>query len=158
MQNTAEDTKDVLNDLVLINNDRIAGYQKAMDELKSRDDAGTQDLDLTMLFERMIDESREFRNELGHEVQALGGKMEEGTMTSGKIYRAWMDVKALLTGKSRHAILASCEGGEDAAQRAYEAALNEEDLPSFLREMITRQKATLRQSHDEIKVLRDQAE
>ena len=158
MQKTAEDTKDVLNDLVLINNDRIAGYQKAMDELKSRDDAGTEDLDLTILFERMIDESREFRNELGQEVQVLGGKMEEGTMTSGKIYRAWMDVKALLSGKNRHAILASCEGGEDAAQRAYEAALNEEDLPSFLKDMITRQKATLRQSHDEIKVLRDQSE
>jgi hypothetical protein len=39
----------------------------------------------------MIDESREFRNVLGREVQVLGGEMAEGTMTSGKIYRAWMD-------------------------------------------------------------------
>jgi len=157
MQNTASDTRETLNDLVLINNDRIAGYEKALDELKSRDDSDSEDLDLAMLFQRMIDESREFRNELGHEVQVLGGEMEEGTMGSGKIYRAWMDVKALFSGHSRHAILASCEGGEDAAQRAYESALEDEGLPAFLRDLVNKQKAVLRKSHDEIKALRDQS-
>jgi len=157
MQNTASDTRETLNDLVLINNDRIAGYEKALEELKSRDDSDSEDLDLAMLFQRMIDESREFRNELGHEVQVLGGEMEEGTMGSGKIYRAWMDVKALFSGHSRHAILASCEGGEDAAQRAYESALEDEGLPAFLRDLVNKQKAVLRKSHDEIKALRDQS-
>lgn len=154
---TATATIDILNDLVLINNDRIAGYEKAIDELKSGDNA-SENLDLTLLFERMIDESRENRNALGHEVQVLGGKMAEGTMTSGKIFRAWMDVKALFTGKDRHAILASCETGEDAAQKAYTAALEEEDLPSFLRQIVGKQKEALKKSHDEIKVLRDAAE
>ena len=125
---TATATTDILNDLVLINNDRIAGYEKAIDELKSGDHA-SENLDLTLLFERMIDESREYRNALGQEVQVLGGEMAKGTMTSGKIFRAWMDVKALFTGKDRHAILASCETGEDAAQIAYAAALKEEDVP-----------------------------
>lgn len=151
---TATTTKHILNDLVLINNDRIAGYEKALEELRSAGDTGNSDLHI--LFQSMIDESREFKNELGREVEVLGGDMAEGTMTSGKIYRAWMDVKALFTGKDRHAILASCEGGEDAAQKAYKDALEEEDLPAFLRELITSQKASLRESHDEIKALRDQ--
>ncbi len=155
MQTTATETKHILNDLVLINNDRIAGYEKAIEELKSQTEA--DNLDLTVLFERMIDESRENRNTLGREVQVLGGEMAEGTMTSGKIYRAWMDIKALFSGKDRHAILASCEAGEDAAQKAYKAALEEEDLPAFLRNIITEQKELLRQSHDEIKSLRDQS-
>lgn len=158
MQNTATETKHILNDLVLINNDRIAGYEKAMEELKSNQDAGTDNTDLVATFQVMIDQSREFRNALGQEVQVLGGDMAEGTMTSGKIYRAWMDVKSLFTGKNRHSILAACETGEDAAQKAYSAALEEEDLPIFLREMITRQQEELRKSHDEIKSLRDQAE
>lgn len=154
---TATATTDILNDLVLINNDRIAGYEKAIDELKSGDHA-SENLDLTLLFERMIDESREYRNALGQEVQVLGGEMAKGTMTSGKIFRAWMDVKALFTGKDRHAILASCETGEDAAQIAYAAALKEEDVPGFLRQMISKQKEALKKSHDEMKALRDAAE
>lgn len=156
MQTTTSSIKHILNDLVLINNDRIAGYEKALEELRSGDHR--EDLDLNMLFQRMIDQSREFRNDLGREVQALGEDMAEGTMASGKLYRAWMDVKALFTGKDRKAILASCEGGEDAAQKAYESALEEEDIPGFLRELISDQKASLKLSHDEIRSLRDQAE
>ena len=93
---------DILNDLILINNDRIAGYEKAMEELKSKDKTDHEDLDLTVLFEKMIDDSRNLRNALGKEVQVLGGEMPEGTLTTGKIYRAWMDLKALFTGKDRH--------------------------------------------------------
>jgi len=155
MENTAE-TIETLNDLILINNDRIAGYEKAINELKSRDNADPEDLDLTVLFEKMIDDSREMRNALGREVQVLGGEMAEGTMSSGKIYRAWMDIKALFTGKDRHTILANCEEGEDAAQKAYKAALAEESLPHFLRDLISNQKKLLKESHDEIKALRDQ--
>ncbi|MES2850051.1 MAG: PA2169 family four-helix-bundle protein [Bacteroidota bacterium] len=153
MQTATTSTKNILNDLVLINNDRIAGYEKALEELKSGTD--TENLDLHVLFQTLIDQSRDFRNQLGTEVQALGEDMAEGTMTSGKLYRAWMDVKALFTGKDRHAILASCEGGEDAAQKAYDNALENEELPEFLREIISDQKAMLLEAHDEIKSLRD---
>jgi len=155
MQTVTTATKTILNELVLINNDRIAGYEKALEELKS--DTDTDNLDLHVLFQSMIDESRGYRNDLGREVQALGEDMAEGTMTSGKIYRAWMDVKALFTGKDRHAILAACEGGEDAAQKAYTAALESEELPSFLREMIINQQESLKDAHDEIKTLRDES-
>ena len=157
MQTATTATAHILNDLILINNDRIAGYEKALEELKSKDESAPENLDLTMLFENMIDESREFRNALGKEVQVLGEEMAEGTMASGKIYRAWMDVKALFSGKDRHAILEACEGGEDAAQKAYNAALNEEDLPAFLRTLIINQKDILAESHDEIKALRDES-
>ena len=157
MEHTKE-TIETLNDLVLINNDRIAGYEKAIEELKRNDESGQEGLDLTVLFEKMIDESRGFRNALGTEVQVLGGEMAEGTMTSGKLYRAWMDVKAVFTGHDRHTILANCEGGEDAAQKAYKSALAEEHLPHFLHDLISSQKERLRESHDEIKALRDQAD
>jgi len=155
MENTKE-TIETLNDLILINNDRIAGYEKAMEELKEKHAAHNEDLDLIVLFEKMIDESRELRNALGREVQVLGGEMAEGTMTSGKIYRVWMDLKAVFSGKDRHSILENCEAGEDAAQKAYKEALEDEDLPKFLHEMISGQKELLMESHDEIKSLRDQ--
>ncbi|OMP78666.1 MULTISPECIES: PA2169 family four-helix-bundle protein [unclassified Chitinophaga] len=148
MQATLE-TIEILNDLVQINNDRIDGYEKALQELKQEDN------DLKALFSSMISESHEIRLALGTEVNALGGDMETSTTTSGKIYRAWMDIKAVFTGHDRHTVLANCERGEDAAQRAYSSALEEEELPAYLREMVTEQQQILRRSHDKIKELRD---
>ncbi|RFM32872.1 PA2169 family four-helix-bundle protein [Chitinophaga silvisoli] len=148
MQATME-TIEILNDLVQINNDRIDGYEKALGELKEEDN------DLRALFSSMISESHEIRLALGTEVNALGGDMETSTTTSGKIYRAWMDVKALFTGHDRHTVLANCERGEDAAQNAYNTALEDEDLPAYLREMVAEQQQTLKRSHDKIKALRD---
>jgi uncharacterized protein (TIGR02284 family) len=146
---TGTETIEVLNDLIQINNDRIVGYEKAIEELKD------EDADLKTLFAGMIDESRQAKMDLGKEVQVLGGEMTTGTTTSGKIYRGWMDVKALFTGHDRHAVLANCEKGEDAAQDAYSTALEDQNLPAFLREMVEKQQLTLKGSHDEIKALRD---
>lgn len=139
---------EVLNDLIQINNDRIAGYERAMKELRP------EDTDLKSLFVRMIGESHQYKMALVTEVQALGEDAEEGTTNSGKIYRAWMDLKVAFSGHDRETVLSNCEFGEDAAQRTYKMAL-EEDLPSDIRKLVTDQKAALKQSHDEIKRLRD---
>ena len=140
----------ILNDLIQINNDRIVGYEKAIDELKD------EDADLKTLFQRYTQDSKEFATELTYEVTRLGGNPSDGTTNSGKIYRVWMDLKAAITGKDRQTILNNCEFGEDAAQKAYDMALNtEEDLEAPLRELIIKQKAALRVGHDEVKRLRD---
>jgi len=140
---------EILNDLIQINNDRVAGYEKAIEELKS------EDADLKSLFVKMIGESHKLKMALATEVQVLGEDAEEGTTNSGKIYRAWMDVKAVFTGHDRKTVLNNCEFGEDAAQKAYKMALAEEGLSADLRSLVTEQKAQLRVSHDEIKALRD---
>jgi uncharacterized protein (TIGR02284 family) len=148
---TREATIDILNDLVQINNDRIAGYERALKE------AGDENADLKELFIRYISDSHKCKMELGTEIQALGDDMDTDSTTSGKIYRAWMDVKAVFTGHNREAILENCEFGEDAAQKAYKEALEDDELPAFLRETITNQKMRLRAAHDEIKAMRDVA-
>jgi uncharacterized protein (TIGR02284 family) len=140
---------EILNDLIQINNDRVAGYEKAIEELKP------EDSDLKSLFVKMIGESHKYKMTLATEVQVLGVDAEVGTTNSGKVYRAWMDVKAIFTGHDRKTVLNNCEFGEDAAQKAYKMALAEEDLSSDLRSLITEQKDQLRVSHDEIKALRD---
>jgi len=78
-----------------------------------------------------------------------------GTTTSGKIYRAWMDIKAAFTGKDRQTVLNNCEFGEDAAQKAYRDAEKSEDLLPNARMLITNQKLELKSSHDKVKILRD---
>jgi uncharacterized protein (TIGR02284 family) len=66
-----------------------------------------------------------------------------------------MDVKATFGGDDRKGILASCEFGEDAAQKAYKMALEDKDLPSDLRSLVEDQKSTLKQAHDKIRDMRD---
>jgi uncharacterized protein (TIGR02284 family) len=140
----------VLNDLIRINNDRVDGYEKAIDELKD------EDADLRTLFQGYINESRKNALELTPEVTRLGGDPAEGTTNSGKIYRVWMDLKATVTGKDRETVLANCEFGEDAAQKAYDTALNSDiEFEPSVRDLIVRQKATLKSGHDEVKRLRD---
>ncbi|HEY4108260.1 PA2169 family four-helix-bundle protein [Puia sp.] len=148
MQNT-RDTIEVLNDLIQINNDRIIGYEKAIRDTKP------EDSDLKILFASMVAESHRMKIALATEVQTLGAEIEQGTTTSGKIYRAWMEVKAVFSGHNRHTILANCEAVEDAAQRAYLTAMKH-DLPAFIHDLLNRQQDTLQASHEEVRSLRDQ--
>ncbi len=144
-----EKNAEVLNDLIKINNDRIKGYEKAAKETNDKD------ADLRAVFTDMAAESRGYASELEQYLTRGEDSPGDDATVSGSIYRAWMDVKALFTGKDRKAILASCEYGEDAAQKAYETALKETGLSTDVRQLITEQKARLRKSHDTIKRMRD---
>jgi uncharacterized protein (TIGR02284 family) len=146
---TKDKSVDVLNSLITINNDRIAGYETAIEE--------AEDQDLKSLFTRYIQDSRECLYELIAMVQKLGGKPDEGTRADGKIYRAWMDFKAMVTGKDRKTILSSCEKGEDVAVDAYEKALKDKDLSTNLTPIVTAQYNKIKMDHDEVRNLRDSA-
>lgn len=148
MENT-QATVQILNDLIEINNDRIEGYQRASKDLQ--DDS----IELKSLFTRLIGQSQGYKLALGTEVSAFGKDIETGTTTSGKIHRVWLDVKAAFTGHDTHNVLEECEFGEDAILKAYRTALEDENLPAYLRETISQQESELLDAHDEIKALRD---
>jgi len=114
-----EKTIEVLNSLLEINNDRIEGYNTAIQE--------TKDADLKSFFNELKETSVSCNKDLLSEVNKFGGKPEEGTKTTGKLYRTWMDFKATLTGNDRKTILKSCEFGEEVAVNTYQKAI-ENDL------------------------------
>lgn len=151
MERTNDEITDVLNDLIQINNDRIEGYEKAIEDTKS---LGS---DYQSLFRQMIQQSSKYKQELIAEVRRIGGDPEwDSTTNSGKIYRAWMDVKSTFTGKSDKSALELCEAGEDAAQKAYKEALDSSDtLPVDTLQLLRTQKTGLKASHDLIKTHRD---
>lgn len=144
---TSYETVEILNDLVRISNDRIAGYMKALEDLQP------EDQDLKVLFTSNIDQSRRFKLVLGTELQAIGGDMQKEAALSGAIYRAWTGVQTTLIDHSRHSILVNCAYGEDAAQKAYETALNSEYLPAHMATTITEEKELLSIAHDQVKTL-----
>ncbi len=147
---TNEKLVDVLNDLIEINNDRVTGYEKAIDAIDAND------VDLKTIFRKMADESIGYRNDLSAQVSKLGGDVAEGTTGLGKIYRAWMDVKTTFSTNDRQSTLESCEGGEDAAQKAYKEALESDaEMSAEVRQLIASQQSELKTAHDLIRKYRD---
>ena len=138
---------DVLNSLIVINNDRIQGYETAIEE--------TDDQDLKREFANFIKTSKECKAALADIVTKNGCEPAEGTRPDGKIYRAWMDFKALITGKDRKAILNSCEYGEDVAVNTYEKALRDDDLSAAHKALVTEQYAKIKADHDKVRSMRD---
>jgi uncharacterized protein (TIGR02284 family) len=147
----SEDAVDVLNDLILINNDRVDGFEKAGRDLEEHDNG------LHTVFGKLAAESRQNVIELTQIVHQYGAAPAEGTSTSGALHRAWLDVKALFTGGDLEAILNECETGEDAIKAAYRAALNDDgQLSPELVSLLQRQQIGIKEGHDLIKSLRDQ--
>jgi uncharacterized protein (TIGR02284 family) len=148
---TTGKTSEVLNDLIEINNDRTAGFQRALKDL------GEGDADLKTLFEGYSLQSSKFSQELTAVSAQYRGDTDSGdNSVAGTIHRAWIDVKALFSGHDRKAVLQECERGEDAIKKAYREALSAESgLSGEALQLVTSQAQEIDQAHDRIKALRD---
>jgi uncharacterized protein (TIGR02284 family) len=147
---TIEKSIEVLNDLIEINDDRIAGFVHAAKELDEKE------LDLRTFFVTLRDESRNNVHELGTAINKNGGEVEMGMSGRGALHRAWLDVKVAFTGHDRKSVLEECERGEDAIKKAYSDALSPDSglSPEFT-EIVSRQQMGIIAAHNQIKALRD---
>jgi uncharacterized protein (TIGR02284 family) len=119
-------------------------------------DLGThiQDQTARLFFLKETQERANFAGELENELHRLGVKdVEQSGMLSGRVHRAWGELKAHLGGGD-HTLLATAEQGEDAIKKAYAEALDGH-LPGDVRDLLTRQQAHLQMSHDKVKGFRD---
>lgn len=141
----------VISDLIEINNDRVAGFEKAGKDLDQKDSG------LIALFNKLAGESRQNVAELTGIARQYGGKVAEGTSASGALHRTWIDIKASFTDNDPEAILSECERGEDAIKSSYNDALDPENQWSpELAAILQKQQQGILAGHDLIKSLRDQ--
>ncbi|CAM3829999.1 PA2169 family four-helix-bundle protein [Mucilaginibacter galii] len=145
--NNSEKSVEVLNDLIKIHNDRIQGYERATVEV--------EDADLKQLFTSFIGDSHKFKLALATEVQTFHKDIENTTSSSGDIHRTWLNVKAFFSGHTPKSVLEECEFGEDATQKAYKSAIEDEGVPAYIKDILTEQEVTLKAAHDKVKALRD---
>jgi uncharacterized protein (TIGR02284 family) len=140
----------IINNLIEINNDRVAGFEKAMTDIKD------ENVDLKKLFQKFAEQSR--KN--GQELAAVVGNpetVETGTSISGSLHRTWIDVKSLFGANDRASILSEAERGEDAIKKAYKDAIASGDLTGTALETVSKQSVKIATAHDEVKALRDAA-
>lgn len=150
MTDINKESIDLLNDLIETSKDGEDGFNTSAKDIKN---SAIQQFFLT----RAADCGAAV-SELQAEVERLGGKPETSSSVSGTLHRAWVDLKAMVTGKDDEAILNEVERGEDVALKAYNEAIEKaikHNLPVL--GLIQNQKAGVQKNHDEVKRLRDLA-
>jgi len=145
-RNNHEKVVDVLNSLMVINNDRVEGYDTAAKE--------TDEADLKITFLKFKSNSEKIQGELRKEIHFLNGEQSDNTKLSGKLFRIWMDLKAVLAANKRQTILKSCEQGEIVAIETYKNVLEKElDILSIQQKtMIQNQLNVIIENAKEIKL------
>ncbi len=147
---TTENATGVINELIEINNDRVAGFEKVIADIND------ENIDLKTLFQGYAEQSRKNGQELAAFVGSVK-EVETGNSVAGTLHRAWIDVKSLFGGSDRASILSEAERGEDAIKKAYKDALSSSELPSNSIEIVSSQAQKINAAHDQIKALRDAA-
>ncbi|MCE6989790.1 PA2169 family four-helix-bundle protein [Dyadobacter sp. CY323] len=145
---TLENVTGVINDLIEINNDRVAGFEKVIADIND------ENIDLKTLFEEYAQQSRKNVQELSA-ISGSAPHLETDKSVSGTLHRAWIDVKSLFGGSDRASILSEAERGEDAIKKAYSDALTSNELPSDALAIVSSQAQGINSAHDRIKALRD---
>lgn len=137
-----KDRAGTLHELLYFVNDRIEGYQRAVRE--------SQDPKLQGYYKQLVSQSQQFASKLNQHLRRQDGSQEEGTTLKGKLYRAWMDAKAAVTGFDETAILNSNIYGEEWALKAYEEALDDQTLTGALRVEVERQYTQSQNTYKEL--------
>jgi uncharacterized protein (TIGR02284 family) len=146
------DTDDVdrliVKDLIQINNDRLEGYLRAINELQPMDE------DLKTIFAGMSKQSAKYKSILMEELEILSGDSENQATARGKIYNAWKDINIAFGGHDRQTVLNNCKIGEDATMKAYETALDTKGLSLTTKSILESQQMELQAASNHINTLK----
>jgi uncharacterized protein (TIGR02284 family) len=136
-----------LNSLIETLKDGQEGFRQAAEAVN--------DSQLKSLFNELSLQRSKFAGELQNQVIQMGEpEPETSSSTAGALHRTWINLKAAISSRDDHAILAECERGEDSAVAEYKKAM-ESNLPAPVREMVARQSTQVKDSHDRVRGLRD---
>lgn len=145
-----ESSNGIISDLIEINNDRVSGFEKVIEDIKD------ENADLKGIFAEYAQQSRKNVQELSA-VAGSAPHLEDDKSVAGTLHRVWIDVKSIFGGDDRASILSEAERGEDAIKKAYQDAVNSSDLPVQAQEIVRGQAQGIYAAHDRIKALRDVA-
>ena len=109
-----------INHLIEINNDRIAGYEKILDE--------KQEYRYSEIFDQNVSESQKGIAELSDLIQDMGGQPSTGTSFGNKVSQTWFDIKSQIKKPDNMSIWGKCIHIEEVVNAAYRKALDDKEL------------------------------
>lgn len=141
MKNSEVLSQQILQDLVLVNKERVEGYKNL---------GYNADLyDLKLLFNNLADESRKYICDIT-KIILNRFTSDEAVHNPGKIFKAWINVPFKYRSHSTTAVLHSCEIGEIAILHTYKMA-KEFRHHTFITELLDNQEQSLNISYNLIK-------
>jgi uncharacterized protein (TIGR02284 family) len=141
---------DILNNLIEATLDSAHGYEDA-----SKD---TKNPYFKTLFGKRAIERKQVTAELQTEVRRLlGGKPAKAGTTAGKVHRAFMNLKAAVTGSDK-GIVNSVESGEDHIKKEYDEAMADQALSMPALDLVRRMYVSIKAGHDEMRDLKHHME
>jgi uncharacterized protein (TIGR02284 family) len=143
MQGDQQHAVKVLNSLIETTLDSANGYKEAAQNAESAQ--------FRTLFEERSRRRLDLTRQLQQEVRSFGAEPEDDQSVLGKAHNKFVDLKnALSGGPNDKAVINEVERGEDVIKAKYEKALNDEDLPSNIRQVLSQAYQSVRADHDEI--------
>ena len=145
MTETSHDIS-TLNGLIATTLDSVDGYNEAAKDIENSR--------YGQMFTARASERRQVVTALQGEVSRLGGSPEDdGTMLAGA-HRAFLGLKAAVTGQDDQAIVNEVERGEDHIKAKFESALQDNDLSVATKSAIQTAYGSVRAGHDEMRDLK----
>ena len=139
-----EDVTDVLNELLMINNDRIGIYRMAVRKIGEHD--------LKVIFQDAIGESKRIQTTLSLEIFKRNSLPNvDGTTWSGKLYLFWLEVKDFVNVQDMDSVNNACKFSEYCVEKAYQEALENDEVYGELTHILNKQIETLRKSHETLR-------
>ena len=137
----------LLNNLIIVNNDRIEGYEMAIEE--------TEENDLKLIFSQFIQTSVKCKSELLSEVRRLEAEAFISDRRKASFFNTWTEVKLALNSKNRKVILDACEEGENVVKKNYEDTIRDHGTDLSINElaMLKNQYMDLKNDHDRVEAM-----
>jgi uncharacterized protein (TIGR02284 family) len=138
---------DNLQELLEKNYDAHKGFTTAMEDAKNPQ--------LKKYFQLQAAQRGRFATELTQELRNLNEKPIESGSTTGKLHRAWIDIKSAISGKTDESVLEECIRGEKASADEYKDKLEKYSFPPQISQLLNKQAGEINSTLNKVKTLED---
>ena len=145
MTDTSHDIR-TLNGLIATTIDSVDGYRTSANDVDNPRFAE--------LFTARASERSSVAEQLRGEVKRLGGNPEDDGTILAAGHRAFVNLKAAVTGRDDQAIVNEVERGVDHIKAKYEDALKDDSLSPQCRSLIETAYGSVKSGHDEMRDLK----
>lgn len=149
MTDTSHDIR-TLNGLIATTIDSVDGYRTSATDVDNPRYAE--------MFTARASERSSVAEQLRAEVKRLGGNPEDDGTILAAGHRAFVNLKAAVTGRDDQAIVNEIERGEDHIKAKFEDALKDDNLSPDTRSLIETAFTSVRAGHDEMSQLKHSLE
>ena len=146
MSTSPEHALKVLNSLIETTLDSAHGYEEAAENAKNPA--------FRTMFSERAQKRMKITGELQQEVRTFGGDPQEHQSMLGKAHNKFVDLKAAVMGHDDKAIVNEVERGEDFIKAKFKGVLEDEDLPSNVRQIVDRAYQEIKADHDQASALK----